>query len=73
MRLLPRTPRGTWLLAGAVWLTGCGVLWWAVPYRPRVTWPTQERATVHGFIPGTSVVLTSPYPPETIGWSGPRP
>src|SRR5262245_40774592 len=33
MRLLPRSPRGTWLLAGAVWVAGCGALWllWNAP------------------------------------------
>src|SRR4051812_27883727 len=35
MRLLPRTVPGTWLLAGAVWLGGCGALWWVLPARPR--------------------------------------
>jgi hypothetical protein len=59
IRRLPRTPRGTWLLAGAVWLAGIAALWWALPYRPRASWPTEEPAHVHGFIPGTSVVLTS--------------
>src|SRR5262249_53528499 len=59
IRLMPRTPRGTWLLAGAVWLTGCAALWWVLPYRPRAAWPTEEPAVVHGLIPGTVVVLTS--------------
>jgi hypothetical protein len=59
IRLLPRTPRGTWLLAGAVWLAGCGALWWALPYCPRVAWPTETPAVVHGLIPGTRVFLTS--------------
>jgi hypothetical protein len=68
-RLLPRTPRGTWLLAGAVWLAGCGALWWAVPYRPRASWPT-DNTVVHGFIPGTSVLLTSSG--GNSGFGGPR-
>jgi hypothetical protein len=38
MRLLPKTPRGTWALAGAVWLAGCGALWWALPYAPHPHW-----------------------------------
>jgi hypothetical protein len=38
IRLLPRTPRGTWLLAGAVSLAGCGVLWWIPPPAPRAEW-----------------------------------
>jgi hypothetical protein len=59
IRLLPRTSRGTWLLAGPVWLAGWAALWWALPYRPRVSWPTEGPAVVHGFIPGTAVFLTS--------------
>jgi WD40 repeat protein len=59
IRLLPRSPRGTWLLAGAVWLAGVGVLWWALPYRPRASWPTEVQPVVYGFIPGSSVLLTS--------------
>jgi WD40 repeat protein len=64
IRLLPRSPSRTWLLAGAVWLAGCGALWCVLPYRPRASWPTEEPAVVHGFVPGTSVVLTS------MPWSG---
>jgi hypothetical protein len=59
MRLLPRTRCGTWMLAIAFWLTGCGALWCVLPSRPRAAWATEEPAHVHGFIPGTSVVLTS--------------
>jgi WD40 repeat protein len=71
IRLLPRTPRGTWLLAGAVWLVGCGALWWVLPYRPRASWPT-DNTVVHGFIPGTAFVLTSSPPLSAIqdGWPG---
>jgi WD40 repeat protein len=42
MRLLPRSPRGTWLLAGTVWVAGCGALWWALPVQPRVFIPNAE-------------------------------
>ena len=34
MRLLPRSRRGTWLLAGAVWCAACAGLWWALPVVP---------------------------------------
>jgi WD40-like Beta Propeller Repeat len=68
IRLLPRTLRGTWLLAGAVWLAGVGALWWALPYRPRAAWQTQEPAVVHGFIPGTKTLLTSSsFMPNELG------
>jgi WD40 repeat protein len=72
IRLLPRTPRGTWLLAGAVWLAGCSALWWVLPYRPRAAWATEEPAVVHGFIPGTAVVLISmPWSSTIDGPPGP--
>jgi len=38
IRLLPRSPRGTWLLAAAVWLATCGALWWMLPPAPRAEW-----------------------------------
>src|SRR5262245_4425242 len=44
IRLLPRTPRGTWLLAGAVWLAGVGALWYLVPAVPRAEWTLPEYA-----------------------------
>ncbi|HTK73892.1 MAG TPA: hypothetical protein VL371_01470 [Gemmataceae bacterium] len=72
IRLLLRSPRGTWLLAGAVWLAGCGALWSVLPYRPRAAWATEEPAVVHGFIPGTAVVLTStPWSPKIFDAQGP--
>src|SRR4051812_33535968 len=76
MRVLPRSPRGTWLLAAAVWLAGSAALWWALPYRPRAVWATGEPAALVGFVPGSSVLLTcSPWrdgidgPPRR--WLGP--
>ena len=72
MQVLPRTPRGMWLRAGAVWLAGVAALWWVLPYRPRAAWPTEEPAVVHGFIPGTAVVLTSmPWSATIDGPPGP--
>lgn len=35
--MLPRSRRGTWLLAGAVWLAACAGWWWALPVAPRTT------------------------------------
>jgi WD40 repeat protein len=35
MPLLPRSRRGTLLLAGAVWLTACAGYWWVLPVVPR--------------------------------------
>src|SRR5262245_15323071 len=57
MRLLPRTARGTWLLAGAVWLTGCAVVWWVLPGRPRATYPMTRGEGLHTILPdGRGVV-----------------
>lgn len=35
MRLLPRSPRGIWLLAAAIFGVGCGILWLTLPVEPR--------------------------------------
>src|SRR5262245_27024506 len=48
MRLLPRTPRGTWLLAAVMWLAGCAILWWQLPDVPRLV-VSAEGAYVAGF------------------------
>src|SRR5262245_40579163 len=38
MPLLPRSRRGTWLLAATVWLAACAGLLWALPVVPRAKW-----------------------------------
>src|SRR5262245_8817282 len=58
MRLLPRSPRGTWLLAGAVWAAGCAASWWALPVRPRAEWALSEEERLLGFLPN-GVLVTS--------------
>jgi hypothetical protein len=45
MRLLPRSARGTWLLAAAVWVAGCALAWCILPPVPRGT----------AFLPGVSL------------------
>jgi WD40 repeat protein len=37
MRMLPRSARGTWLVAGATWAAGCAGIWWIMPPHPRAT------------------------------------
>ncbi len=37
MRLLPRSAKGTWLLAAAAWMGLCGFVWELLPPRPRGT------------------------------------
>lgn len=44
MSLLPRSRRGTWLLAGAVWLAACAGLWWALPVVPRTEMKLPEQS-----------------------------
>src|SRR5262245_29610682 len=39
MGLLPRSPRGTLVLAAAVWLGGSVATWLALPARPRAVIP----------------------------------
>ncbi|MFO0810242.1 MAG: WD40 repeat domain-containing protein [Gemmataceae bacterium] len=58
MRLLPRTPRGTRLLAGLAWAAGTAWLWWVLPPVPRVVIP--NAGTFIGFLPdGASVLIAS--------------
>lgn len=59
IRLMPQSPRGTWLLAGAVWLAGVGVLWWALPIVPRTTWELERPGRLLGFTPDDAVLVTS--------------
>src|SRR4051794_5849467 len=49
MRLLPRTPRGTWALAAAVWLAGCAAIWAVLPGVPRVVIPYADAGMPNGF------------------------
>jgi WD40 repeat protein len=59
MRILPRTTKGTWLLAAAVWVGGCACVWWLVPMQPRSTWRLPEAGRPVGFLPGGEVLITS--------------
>src|SRR5579871_6523765 len=52
MRLLPRTVRGTVLLAAAVWLAGAVPLWNLLPVRPRATWTLPTDAGLCQAVPG---------------------
>src|SRR5262245_1096313 len=61
IRLLPRSPRGTWLLAGAVWLACVAALWRALPIVPRTTWTLPSPGRLLGFTPDDAVLVTSSY------------
>jgi hypothetical protein len=60
MPLLPRSRRGTGLLAGAVWLAACVGLWWVLPVVSREVLRLQESEVLLGFGPGgaTAVIGT---------------
>jgi WD40 repeat protein len=58
MRCLPRTPRGTWPLAGAVWLAGCAVLWANAPEPPSGRWAAPGQRGAIGIVPGRRALVT---------------
>jgi WD40 repeat protein len=63
IRLLPRTPRGTWLLGGLLWAVGSAALWWALPYRPRAEWTSTQQQWI-GYIPDRRAFVTLPFNTE---------
>jgi hypothetical protein len=60
MRVLPRTQRGTWALAGAVWLAWCAAVWLALPVRPRAAWDLPEEDWLFALSGDGRTVLTAP-------------
>jgi hypothetical protein len=62
MLFLPRSPRGTWLLAGAVWLAACAGWWWALPPAPRAVMRFPENAQLLGIGPdAVSALVLLPH------------
>src|SRR5262245_41398443 len=59
MRLLPRTSRGTWLMAAVTWLAGCSAVWWVLPVRPRAAWLMPGPSQIVGCLPNSSVLVTT--------------
>src|SRR5439155_15280875 len=57
MPLLPRSRRGTWLLAAAVWLAACAGLWWALPVLPRGEFRLPKGAELVSLGPGFATAL----------------
>jgi WD40 repeat protein len=57
MRLLPRTVRGTWVLAAAAWAAGCAAAWGLLPNAPRSTLRLPIDAELVGFGPNGDTVL----------------
>jgi hypothetical protein len=58
MCLLPKTPRGTWLLAGLVWVAFCTWTWWALPVRPRLKLQAPYGCIPVGFLAGGHTLVT---------------
>ena len=50
MHLLPRSRRGTWLLAGAVWCAACAGLWCTLPVTPRAEFPLDNESPDWGLL-----------------------
>src|SRR5262245_57502822 len=74
MPLLPRTPRGTWIIAGVIWAAGTALLWWGLPVRPRAEWAISGDEHPIGFAAArTSFVTASVRGPdaERPGLCGP--
>src|SRR5262245_16795917 len=58
MRVLPRTERGTWLLAGAAWLVVCGAMCGLTPVIPGAAYPVPPYSgIVHVFPEGRGAVV----------------
>lgn len=51
MRLLPRSSRGTWLVAAAAWLAACYGVWYFVPAYPRIVIDVGSEAQRFQFSP----------------------
>jgi WD40 repeat protein len=71
MRLLPRTSRGTVLLATVVGLAGVAALGFGLPTRPRVAWTPPEQAELVGFLPDGRTVVTLDHRPPAHDLTGP--
>jgi WD40 repeat protein len=62
MRPLPKTPRGTWLMAGLAWAAACAVAWSLLPIRPRAEWTLPARGWLCCCLPGWAVVTADRDP-----------
>jgi hypothetical protein len=66
MRFLPRSAKGTWLLATAAWLACCVAAWHLLPPRPRAEWIGDFKSRwVKDVLPdGPTVVLLGGLVPQ---------
>jgi len=70
MRLLPRSRRGTWLLAALAWLAACAALWSALPVVPRAKWNAPRPCRLMGLL-FDSTLATQDLPSSGPFFSGP--
>src|SRR3954468_12081668 len=71
MRLLPRTPCGTILLAVLVGAAGVAALGFGLPPRPRLAWTPPEPAELVGFLHDGRTLLTLNHDPASLDPAGP--
>ncbi|MFO0807657.1 MAG: hypothetical protein U0746_03455 [Gemmataceae bacterium] len=64
MRLMPTTRRGTWALAGMLWLAAAAWLWWVAPYRLVARWPRSIGTDLVGFAADGTALLVMQQPRE---------
>jgi WD40 repeat protein len=57
MPFLPRSRRGSWLLAAAVWLAACVGWWWVLPVAPR-SWQPPGSNYLLGYLSDGKTLLT---------------
>ena len=60
MRLLPRSVRGTWLLATVVWAAACGVAWGFLLIRPRAVTDLAASGGMIGFTADSRDIYSGP-------------
>src|SRR4051812_15383884 len=65
MRLLPLTPRGTWLLAGIVWVIGAASTWTFVTRTPCAAWKITSPVRLVGFLADGTTLATLDVPKAT--------
>ena len=65
---VPRSRRGTWLLAGAVWLAACTGWWWVLPVEPREKWYASQPSRLVGLLAdGTLATYDDPNNANLLG------
>jgi hypothetical protein len=70
MRVLPRSARGTWLLAAMTWAGACAGAWGLLPGMPRTTLHLPVEAELVGFGPnGDTVLVRREISRQDCSWS----